>query len=138
METDMAVKHIHPGAAAKPSGVWTPAILVTEPGQLVFLSGFTSRNEKGEVVGVGDIRAQTDQVCKLLKASMEAAGGDLTNIVRVDVFVRDIEQFDAIHEVRRRYFPSNPPVSTMVQVSRMVDDRSLIEINAIGVLPLKK
>jgi enamine deaminase RidA (YjgF/YER057c/UK114 family) len=40
--------------------------------------------------------------------------------------------------VRRRYFPNNAPVSTMVQVSRMVDDRSLIEINAIGVLPYDK
>jgi 2-iminobutanoate/2-iminopropanoate deaminase len=129
------VEHLHPGTVAKPSGVWTPLVVVTQPGKLVFLSGFTSRDETGKIVGVGDIRAQTEQVCKLLKASMEAAGGDLTNIVRVDVFVRDIEQFDAIHEVRRRYFPANAPASTMVQVSRMVDDRSLIEINAIAVLP---
>jgi 2-iminobutanoate/2-iminopropanoate deaminase len=131
----MDIKHIHPSSVAKPSGVWTPVVLATEPGQLVFLSGFPSRDETGKIVGIGDIRAQTEQVCKLLKASMEAVGGDLTNIVRVDVFVRDIDQFDAIHEVRRRYFPTNAPASTMVQVSRMVDDRSLIEINAIGVLP---
>jgi enamine deaminase RidA (YjgF/YER057c/UK114 family) len=138
METAMDVKHIHPGTVAKPSGVWTPAILVTQPGQLVFLSGFTSRDEAGNVVGVGDISAQTEQVCKLLQNAMRAAGGELKDIVRVDVFVRDIEQFDAIHAVRRRYFPNNAPVSTMVQVSRMVDDRSLIEINAIGVLPYDK
>ena len=69
---------------------------------------------------------------------MEAAGGTLADIVRVDVFVCDIEQFDAIHQVRRRYFPDKAPASTMVQVSRMVDNRSLIEINAIGVLPAKK
>ena len=84
---------------------------------------------------MGDIRAQTRRVCELLSESMSAAGGQLSDIVRVDVYVRDIEMFSAIHEVRREFFPSLPPTSTMVEVTRLVDERSLIEINAIGVLP---
>jgi enamine deaminase RidA (YjgF/YER057c/UK114 family) len=66
---------------------------------------------------------------------MQACGGDLKDIVSVTVFVRDITQFSAIHEVRREYFPVDPPASTMVEVSRLVDERSLIEINAVAVLP---
>jgi 2-iminobutanoate/2-iminopropanoate deaminase len=131
----MKVKRIQPEGIARPSGVWSPVVLVENPGKLAFLCGFTSRDEQGEVYGVGDIRAQTRRVCELLQIAVRAAGGELKDIVRVDVYVRDITQFAAIHEVRRHFFPDNPPVSTMVEVTRLVDDRSLIEINAIAVIP---
>jgi 2-iminobutanoate/2-iminopropanoate deaminase len=127
-------KPIHPAGIAKPSGVWSP-VVVSKPGQLIFLSGFTARNEKGELVGVGDISAQTRRVCELLQISVRAAGGELSDIVRVDVYVRDINHFKEIHAVRREFFPKEPPASTMVEVSRLVDDRSLIEISAIAVIP---
>jgi 2-iminobutanoate/2-iminopropanoate deaminase len=98
---------IAPPSMAKPAGVWSPAI-VCEPGRLLFISGMTARDGTGDIIGVGDYR--------------------------VDVFVLDIGQFDTIHAVRREYFPSEPPASTMVQVQRLVDKRMLIEINAIAVL----
>jgi len=126
---------LHPEGVATPSGVWSPAIVVQNAGRLVFMSGFTSRNPDGTVHGEGDIDAQTRRVCELLRASMQAAGGALRDIVRVDVYVRNIDDFSKIHAVRREFFPVEPPASTMVEVSRMVDPRSLIEINAIGVLP---
>ena len=47
------IERLHPPTVAKPSGVWTPVVTVRDPGKLVFLSGFTSRNPDGEVVGVG-------------------------------------------------------------------------------------
>jgi 2-iminobutanoate/2-iminopropanoate deaminase len=129
----MSKERIFPEAIAKPSGVWSP-VVVAKRGDLVFLSGFTSRNQQGEVVGIGDIKAQTRRVCELLQIAVRSAGGELSDIVRVDVYVRDINQFRAIHEVRREFFPVDPPASTMVEVSRMVDERSLIEINAIAVV----
>jgi 2-iminobutanoate/2-iminopropanoate deaminase len=132
----MTIKQaVQPSNVARPAGVWSPAVVVTQPGKLVFLSGFTARNEKGEVVHPGDIRGQTRAVCENLKATIEAAGGTLKDLVSVTVFVRDIKQFDAIHEVRRQYFPSEPPASTMVEVTRLVDDKMLIEINAVAALP---
>lgn len=131
----MSTKEIvRPKGVAKASGVWSPAVIIRQQGRMVFLSGFTSRDESGAVVGVGDIRAQTRQVCENLLRTMEACGGTLDDIVSVTVFVRDIEEFSAIHEVRKQYFLTDPPASTMVQVSRLVDERSLIEINAIAVL----
>lgn len=131
----MQTKHIQPDGIALPSGVWSPVILVEQPGKLAFLAGFTSRDANGEVYGVGDISAQTRRVCELLQIAVRAAGGELKDIVRVDVHVRDINHFAAIHAVRREFFPKDPPASTLVEVTRLVDERSLIEISAIAVIP---
>ncbi|BCB74009.1 RidA family protein [Phytohabitans flavus] len=123
---------VAPGLAA-PNGHFSQAT-VAEPGRMVFISGMTSRRADGTVAGVGDITEQTHQVCRNLAAAVEAAGGTLDDIARVDVYVRDIRDFAAIHEVRRQYFTGEPPASTMVEVSRFVHDDYLIEINAIAVL----
>lgn len=132
----MSIKEVvQPQNTAKPAGVWSPAVVVTRPGRIVFVSGLTAKNEKGEVVCVGDISGQTRQVCENLRATIEAAGGSLKDIVSVTVFVRDIRHFDAIHAVRRQYFPSEPPASTMVEVTRLVHEHMLIEINAVAALP---
>jgi reactive intermediate/imine deaminase len=117
-----------------PRGHFSHATSVQAAGRLVFLSGMTALNRDGAVTGVGDIAAQTHQVCQNLKAAMEAAGGALDDIVRVDVFVRNMEDFDAIHAVRRQYFTGAPPASTMVEVSKFVNKDYLIEINAIAVV----
>jgi enamine deaminase RidA (YjgF/YER057c/UK114 family) len=69
-----------------------------------------------------------------LQIAVRAAGGELSDIVRVDVYIRDMSHFAAIHEIRREFSPTKPPASTMVEVSRMVGDECLIEINAIAVL----
>jgi 2-iminobutanoate/2-iminopropanoate deaminase len=128
------IKSIVPVASlSKPRGVWSTAV-IAQPGKLLFVSGLLSKNEKGEVVGEGDVAAQTEQVLKNLQAALSSAGGTLANVVRVDVFVRDISKFEEIHAVRRKYFATEPPSSTMVEVSRLTDERCLIEITAIAVL----
>ena len=66
---------------------------------------------------------------------MRAAGGGLADIVRVDVYIRDMKGFKDIHEIRREYFGPNPPASTMVAVAGFTHSDMLIEINAIAVLP---
>ncbi|MBI4506451.1 MAG: RidA family protein [Chloroflexi bacterium] len=128
-------KHIlHSPKIAPPSGVFSQATMVDSPRRLVFVSGMTSRDATGAVVHVGDIEAQTRQVLKNLKAVLAEAGATLDDVVKVTVFVRDIGDFRAIHEVRRAYFPKDPPASSMVEVSRLVDERMLIEIEAIAAL----
>ncbi|MFC0542699.1 RidA family protein [Kutzneria chonburiensis] len=118
---------------AVPNGHFAQAT-VAAPGRLVFISGMTARNADGGITGVGDITAQTHQVCQNLAAAMEAAGGTLDDIARVDVYVRDMADFEAVHAVRRQYFTGVAPASTMVEVSGFVKKDYLIEINAIGVL----
>ncbi len=118
---------------AQPKGVWSTAV-IAKPGQLVFVSGLLAKDDTGRIID-GDITAQTDKVCQNLIQALAGAGATLDDIVRVDVYVRDISKFAEIHAVRRKYFVKDPPASTMVEISRFTEDKALIEINAIAVIP---
>jgi 2-iminobutanoate/2-iminopropanoate deaminase len=134
MSDSVQRENIFPVGLSKPTGHWT-TVTTVRPGKLVFVSGLTAKNEQGDIVGVGDVGAQTRQVCENLQAAMRAAGGTLSDIVRIDVFIREMTGFKEIHEVRRQYFGPNPPASTMVAVSAFTHPDMLIEINAIAVVP---
>jgi 2-iminobutanoate/2-iminopropanoate deaminase len=118
----------------QPSGHFSHATMVAARGRLVFISGMTARRADGTIAGIGDIEAQTRQVCENVKAAVEQAGGTMDDICRVDVYVRNMEHFDLIHKVRRDYFKAPPPASTMVEVTKMTSPDYLIEINAIAVV----
>jgi reactive intermediate/imine deaminase len=120
---------------AIPNGHFSQATTIEASGKLVFISGMTARRRDGSIAGIGDIEAQTRQVCENVKAAVEAAGGTLDDVVRVDVYVRNMEHFPIIHKVRREYFNEPVPASTMVEVSKMTSPDYLIEITAIAVLP---
>jgi 2-iminobutanoate/2-iminopropanoate deaminase len=127
-------KQITTSKLRQPSGHFSQAIVAEARGRLVFISGMTARRADGTIAGIGDVEAQTRQVCENLKAAVEEAGGTLDDVVRVDVYVRNMEHFDAIHKVRREYFKAPAPASTMVEVCKMTSPDYLIEINAIAVL----
>src|SRR5437867_6802241 len=130
----MTKKQVQSDKIRQPSGHFSQAITIEASGKLVFISGMVARRADGTIAGVGDIEAQTRQVCENLKAAVEAAGGTMDDICRVDVYVRNMEHFDAIHKVRREYFKPPLPASTMVEVTKMVSPDYLIEINAIAVV----
>ncbi|WP_127125558.1 RidA family protein [Georgenia sp. SYP-B2076] len=119
---------------AEPNGHFAQATAAPLTGRMVFISGMTARNRDGGVTGVGDVTAQTHQVCQNLRAAVEEAGGTLDDIARVDVYVRNMEDFKAIHAVREQYFTGVAPASTLVEVSKFVNKDYLIEINAIAVV----
>ncbi|MPZ55884.1 MAG: RidA family protein [Rhizobiales bacterium] len=120
---------------AAPSGHFSQATTIAARGTLVFISGMVARRPDGTIAGIGDVEAQTRQVCENLKAAVEEAGGAIDDICRVDVYVRNMEHFDKIHKVRREYFKPPAPASTMVEITKMTSPEYLIEINAIAVLP---
>jgi 2-iminobutanoate/2-iminopropanoate deaminase len=128
-------KQITSDKIRQPTGHFSQATVIEAKGKLVFISGMTSRRADGSIAGIGDIEAQTKQVCENLKSAVEAAGGNMDDIVRVDVYVRNMEHFDKIHKVRREYFKAPAPASTMVEICKMTSPDYLIEINAIAVLP---
>lgn len=131
----MSKKEITTDKIRKPSGVFSQATVVEAEGRLVFISGMTARRADGTIAGVGDITAQAKQVCENIKAAVEGAGGTLDHVCRVDVYIRNMEHFQAIHEVRKQYFRPPLPASTMVEVSKMTSPEFLIEISAIAVIP---
>ncbi|KGJ01768.1 Enamine deaminase RidA, house cleaning of reactive enamine intermediates, YjgF/YER057c/UK114 family [Paracoccus halophilus] len=121
---------------AVPNGHFSQATIIEAKGRLLFISGMTARTADGAVAAIGDAEGQTRQVCENIKAAVEAAGGKLEDIVRVDCYCKDIQRdFQAIHRARRDYFHAPVPASTMVEVPMMVNPDYLIEINAIAVLP---
>ena len=131
----MAKHQVSTDALRSPNGVFSQATTVEASGRFVFVSGMTARQPDGTIVGVGDVRAQTRQVCENVKSAVEAAGGTLADVCRVDVYVRNMEDFAKIHEIRAQYFTEPLPASTMVEVSKLAHPDYLIEINAIAVVP---
>ena len=119
----------------QPNGVFSHATAIEAAGRIVFISGMTARRPDGSIAGIGDITEQTRQVCENIRAAVEAAGGTLDDVCRVDVYVRNMEHFQAIHKVRAEYFKPPLPASTMVEVTKMTSPDYLIEISAIAVLP---
>ena len=130
----MPKRQISTSALHSPSGVFSQATTIEATGRFVFVSGMTARRPDGSIAGVGDIREQTRQVCENVRAAVRAAGGTLADVCRVDVYVRDMEDFAKIHEVRAQYFTEPLPASTMVEVSKLAHPDYLIEINAIAVV----
>ncbi len=118
----------------KPHGIYSHAVKV-KAAHLLFIKGTTARDRDGNIVGKGNIKAQTRQIFENMKIILEAAGGTFDNIVKMTLFVTDINnQFKEVHEVRAEFFKKDYPASTMVQVSRLASEDLLIEIEAIAAL----
>jgi len=117
----------------KPHGIYSHAVKV-KANNLLFIKGTTARDRDGNIVGKGDVKAQTRQIFENMKIILETAGATFDNIVKMTLFVIDINQFKEIHEVRAEYFKQDYPASTMVQVSRLASEGLLIEIEAIAAL----
>ena len=124
---------IIPEGLARPLGIYSEAVKV-KGNNLLFISGITARDPKGDIVGKGNMKRQTEQVLENMKRILDSVGATFDNIVKVTVFVTDLSHFKEIHEVRARYFKKDYPASTLVQVSRLVHEDMLIEIEAIAVL----
>lgn len=115
---------------AKPFGIFSQAI---KAANLIFVSGQVAKNTSGEVVGKGDIEAQTKQCIENLKHILEAGGATLEGVVKMTVYVTNMEHLRVIHEVRAEYFKEPYPASTLIEVSRFTHPEYLIEIEAIAI-----
>ena len=102
---------------------------------MIFLSGTTATDDKGRMVGKGDIVAQTRHIFRKFAAVLEVAGGGLANIVETTDYVLSLEDYQKTAEVRRELLNGPPwPAATGVVVSGLVRPDALIEIKGIAVL----
>jgi 2-iminobutanoate/2-iminopropanoate deaminase len=108
---------------------------VVRAGPLVFVSGCVASDENGKTVGGSDIVAQTRQVHENIKRCLAAAGASFADVCKVTVFLRDVADREKVNTVRKEYFGAHRPASTLVEISRLVRDDLLIEIEATAVLP---
>jgi 2-iminobutanoate/2-iminopropanoate deaminase len=108
---------------------------VVTVGRLVFVSGCVASDASGKIVGGSDVVAQTRQVHENIKRCLTAAGATFADICKVTVFVKNMADREKINIVRKEYFGTSRPASTLVEVSRFVHPDCLLEIEATAVLP---
>ena len=130
----MAKQQIRSSKLAEPTGHFSQAVAVEAKGRLVFVSGMTARGADGRIVGVGDVEEQARQVYENIKAALEAAGGSVDDVCRVDVYLRNIGDRERVNKVRQDYFRGTPPASTLVEVAKLASPDILIEITAMAVV----
>lgn len=104
-------------------------------GNLVFVSGTTATNERGEIVGEGDPYAQTKQILANIGRALERAGARLEDVVRTRIYVTDITRWEAVGRAHGEVFGAIRPATAMVEVSALVSPEMLVEIEADAVLP---
>ena len=131
----MPIQRLNPPSLSKPTG-YSHATLVTA-GRQVHVSGQVALNASGEIVGKGDIAAQTEQVYQNLKAALSAAGADMRHVFKLVTYVVDLAPARAaeIRKVRLAYMTEGDyPASTMVGTTALVHPDFLIEMEAIALL----
>lgn len=126
----MAHEILHSNELSEPVGVFVQATRVQASGHFIYVSGLTSRNRDGSVHAPGDARAQTERILQNLEIILKEAGATLDDVCRVVVYITNMDDFAAIHEVRARFFKNKRPASTMVEVSRLVSPGMVVEIEA--------
>jgi len=105
-------------------------------GRTIYVSGQVALDPVGNLVGKGDLRAQTHQVFLNLKAALEAAGADFSSVVKLTYYLRDISGIQVVRQVRDQFVnTTEPPASSAIEVSRLVRDEFLVEIDAVAVVP---
>jgi len=100
--------------------------------RFIYISGQLSRNEAGEVVGRGDMRAQIEQVGKNLAACLRAADASLNDLVKTTTFTTDIDLFFKFPDERAKALGPALPTSSTVEVRRLSDPDFLVEIEAVA------
>ena len=104
-------------------------------GNLLFIAGQVALDEELRIVGPGDAEAQARQTWKNIQTVVEAAGGKITDVVRVTTYVADLADVEAIHKVRREVFPDGDyPTATVVQAAKLGLPGLLLETEAFAVI----
>jgi len=105
-----------------------------EGGQLLYISGQVARDTDGNVVGKGDMRTQARQVFQNLRQVLQAAGGDLKDLMKITTYITNIENFPAVAEVRSEVFHGELPASTLIVVKSLFNPDFLIEVEGVAAI----
>ena len=128
------IKYINPPTLPAPVGY--SQIVEVRTGRLFFIAGQVPVDSKGELVGAGNFEAQADQVFKNLAAALASIGCTARDLVKLTVFVRDMNNLVQYRAARQRFFnsttPPAAPAVTLVEVSRLYAGEIMLEIEGVA------
>jgi reactive intermediate/imine deaminase len=128
-------RFLNPSALPAPRG-YTHVVEVPAGSRLLYLSGQVPLDSTGALVGGADFRAQAHQVFRNLRAGLAAAGAGFADVIKLNFYLVDVKQLQALREVRDEYLNTTaPPASTLVEVRRLFREEVLLEIEAVAVVP---
>ena len=116
---------------------WEPLVgysRAVRAGGFIAVSGSASVGADGELVGEGDAYRQAQRCIEVIRDALEQAGGGLEHVVRTRMFVTDIEQWAEIARAHQEAFAAVMPATSMVEVTRLIDPRMLVEIEADAIV----
>ena len=128
------IRRLNPPELGTPPGY--SQIVDVRASRIIFIAGQTALNEKGALVGKRDFAAQAAQVFRNLSVALQSVGCTASNLVKLTVFLRDMDNLPTYRDARNRFFatttPPAAPAVTLVEVSRLYGPDFMIEIEAIA------
>jgi reactive intermediate/imine deaminase len=127
---------MNPDTVAPPVGSYSHAVRVeTGDAIWIYVSGQVALDAEGALVGIGDLRAQTERVFENLALVLEDNDATFADVVKIQTYFTTLEDLAGSREVRARFLPAEPPASTAVQVAALVLPEALIEVDVVAVVP---
>ena len=128
----MSRKEYRVEGQAEPISHFTDAV---RAGELLYVSGIVAVDGDGSLVGGADVVAQTRQVFENMRAVLTAGGCGFADVVKVTIFLTDVDDRPLINPVRQEVFGATRPASTLVEVPRLAVEGAKVEIECVALVP---
>ena len=124
------IERMNPPGTSQP----TAYTQLVRAGKTLYFSGQAAVNEKGELIGKGDMRAQVRQVYENLKSLLASQGATFDHLVKITIYTLNMDEFRKTGDIREEYTGGRAPASTLLQIDRLASPDYLVEIEGIAVL----
>jgi enamine deaminase RidA (YjgF/YER057c/UK114 family) len=133
-KSPVSIKRVNPPELGVPPGY--SQVVEVRGGNIIFIAGQTALDQNGEVVGKNNFATQAAQVFQRLNVALQSVGCTAANLIKLTVFLRNMDDLSAYREARNRFFatvaPPAAPAVTLVEVSRLYGPDFMIEIEAVA------